>query len=235
MGDEGPARDGGAVGPGTVPRPPGVEGAASGGDLHRHALGIDTRLGGRHPQLPGVVGGPVELLDHPRATPPVRAPHVLDRPAGSGGVVEGDPAADPFGRVGPQLVARVLVKPEGPPARGLPQDVVLAQPGPGPSTQAGAGAADVGAQHGGGDGAVRLPGVADLTGQVLGVAPGSPVPLVGLQARLEAAGEQFLVPLDQGRHGARVDDALADDEAVVGEASHVLLGELQLHAQASHR
>ena len=34
-------------------------------------------------------------------------------PAGGGRVVEGDPAADPVGRDGPLLVARVLVEPEG--------------------------------------------------------------------------------------------------------------------------
>ena len=139
-----------------------------------------------------------------RRVPAVRAAHVLDRALGGGRVLEGDPAADPLGGVGPLLVTRVLVEPERLATGWLPQHVVLAEPDSRPPAQPGAGAPDVGSQHHPGDVAVGLPGVADLAGQVGRAHAGAPVPFVGVQARLEVAGEELLVALE-GAPGQRRD------------------------------
>ena len=164
----------------------------------------------RLPQLDVRVRRSVELLDHPPAPgPAVRAAHVLDGALRSRRVLEGDPAADPVGGDGPLLVARVLVEAERLPARRLPQHVVLTEASAGPAAQPGTGAPEVRSQHNACDVAVRLPGVADLPGEVRRVHAGAPVPLVGVEPRLEPPGEEVLVAGQsivgpaRGRRGAR--------------------------------
>ena len=114
---------------------------------------------------------------------------------------------------------------EGPAARRLPQQVVLREPRAGPAGELRAGRADLGGENGRGDGAVRLPAVADLAGQVGGVAALAPVPLVRLEPGLELAAKERLEALAQALSRRGLNDARHDDEAVLGERLALLFGQ----------
>ena len=55
-----------------------------------------------------------------------------------------------------------------------------------------------------------------------------PVPLVGIEAGLEAAGEEVLVAVEGLPGQRRVDDLLDHDEPVAGEGVHLLVAQLEL-------
>src|ERR1700734_172473 len=115
-----------------------MEGAATCGHLDGHEFGLDAMGCSGPPEVGVRVIRAVELLDHPPPAPMVRAAHVLDGALGRRGVLEGNPAADPFRRHGPLFVARILMEAEGLPTGWLPQHVVLTQSGAAPPPEAGA-------------------------------------------------------------------------------------------------
>ena len=205
-----------------------MEGAAAGRHFDGHELGLDAVSGGGLKQFGVRVRRPVELLDHsPAPVPTVRAAHVLDRALGRGGVLEGDPAADPFRGNGPLFVARILVEAEGFAARRLPQHVVLTQARAAPPAEAGAGTSDIRPQHNPGDLAIGLPSIADLAGEIGRVDARPPVPFVGIEAGLEPAGEQILVAVQSPPGQGGVDQAFNDHEAVASEGLGLVVGQLE--------
>ena len=55
----------------------------------------------------------------------------------------------------------------------------------------------------------------------------------GIETRLEAAREQFLVARQGAGGGGRIDDPLDDDEAVFGEGLHLRVVELEFQCRLS--
>ena len=68
---------------------------------------------------------------------------------------------------------------------------------------------------------VRLPSVADLACQVLGVPSFAPVPLVGVKAGLELAAEERPEPRGQAGSGLGLDQSFDDEEAVPAKALNI--------------
>ena len=180
-----------------------VKGDAAGRHLDRHDLGLVASLRCGLAEILAIVIGRVEAADRRRHLPAMRAARILDRAAGGTGVVERHPAGAETRRHHPVAVAVVLVEAQRLRPRRLPDHIVLGDARAVPAHQLGTGPAHGLGQDDPGDGPVRAPAVADLTGEVGRVAPLAPVPLVGVEAGLELAAEQGLEPgtggLDQFR------------------------------------
>ena len=69
--------------------------------------------------------------------------------------------------------------------------------------------------------AVRLPRIADLAGQVFGVSPFAPVPLVGVEAGLEFAAEERPEARGQAGGGLGFDEPFDDEETIPVKAPDV--------------
>ena len=205
----------GPVGARSVPGPAVVERAPARGHLHRR----NPVLAARH--RPPVVGRAVELhFGAVTGRPPVRAPDQLHGPRSGGHIVQGDPAGEHVDGGEPPRVGVVAVKAQRPPARRLPQHVVLDQAGPGPAPEPGQGLPHLGGQNRRRHRGVRLPPVAYLAGERRVPRPGLPVHLVGRRPGLELAGEQRVEAGPQRLDHRRVDQPVRHHcEPVGSEAS----------------
>jgi hypothetical protein len=106
----------------------------------------------------------------------------------------------------------------------LPEHVVLEDPHPWVAHQLRGEAADPRGEHLGRDHGVRAPGVAELPGAVLGVAPLDPVHLVRLDPRFVLAVEQPEVALLQQFQRLVGDQAFLDHEEAIPVELLDLLG-----------
>ena len=143
-----------------------------------------------------------------------------DQLHGSGlgrGVIKGDPAADHLVGIDPVEVGAILMHAQWPGANGLPQHVVDLDAGSGPSSQSGAGPADIFSQDRFGNCPVPLPAVADLACQGRVADAVLPVDLVGADAGLEFAAEHPLVTRLDSLGSVIVDQVVDKDETVAME------------------
>ncbi len=108
----------------------------------------------------------------------------------------------------------------------LPEDVVLEDPHAALAREPSGEPAPAFGEHLRCHDRVRLPRVAELAGEVFGVAAGRPVHFVGADPRLVPAVEQRLVSLAKQLEPADGDEAFVDDqEAVAPERPDLLGGE----------
>jgi hypothetical protein len=120
----------------------------------------------------------------------------------------------------------ILVHPQRARSGRLPEAVVLQHARAAVAHQLRRDPAGALAQHLGRDQVVGAPAVADLPGQVLTVAPGLPVDLVGLDAGGVLAGEEAVEAVAQDPDGRVGDEALLEDqEAVAVEGLDGVAGE----------
>ena len=101
------------------------------------------------------------------------------------------------------------------PPGGFPQHVVLIDPRARPAAQARAPQTHPRVKDRSRNRAVRLPCVADLARKVAGVPSLPPVPLVGVETRLELAAEERFETIRQACRGLRIDEPLDDQESVL--------------------
>ena len=155
-----------------------------------------------------------------RLRPRVRAADELDRAGVRLRLVQRDPARDHLRRDEVVGVRRVLVEADRLRSWRFPENVVLEDPDAAVAGELGGEAARPLGEHLRRDDGVRLPGVAELPGAILGVAAGNPVHLVRPDPGLVLAVEEGDVALPEQLEPALGDETILDDEeAVLPKAS----------------
>jgi hypothetical protein len=145
----------------------------------------------------------------------VRAADELERARVRLRHVERDPARDHLGRDEVVGVRRVLVEPDRLRAGRLPEHVVLEDPDAAVAGELRGEATGPLGEHLRGHDRVRLPGIAQLPGAILGVAAGDPVDLVRANPGLVLAVEEGDVALPEQLEPALGDETIVDDEEAV--------------------
>src|SRR5215831_8014378 len=86
--------------------------------------------------------------------------------------------------------------------------------------------ADLGPEHQARHRIVGLPAIADLAGAIRRIAPLLPVPLIGIESRLEPAAEQVLEARRHRRRRLGLDEAVQNQESILVEIGDLAGGKL---------
>ncbi len=155
----------------------------------------------------------------------MRAPHIFDRTLMGFRVVESDPAGKHFRWHDPIVVAVVLMEAERLCPRRFPDNIVLPDPRARPAAQFCRCPAYVGSQHDRCYDKIRFPSVADLPSEIVAIPPQAPIPLIGIEPRLELARKQGFETASRRLDRRPVKNVFYSYEPIPVELLDIVLGE----------